>query len=88
MDSEFIERLQSMSLTAEEGEIIKFRSNNQAKILEERSLSLMGRFHMSKPLNTRVAKKLLQLVWKFGQDLRIIEVGDGLFQLIFPWKSY
>ena len=58
MDSEFIERLQSMSLTAEEGEIIKFRSNNQAKILEERSLSLMGRFHMSKPLNTRVAKKL------------------------------
>ena len=77
-----------MSLTAEEGEIIKFRSDNQAKILEECSLSLMGRFHMSKPLNTRVAKKLLQLVWKFGQDLRIIEVGDGLFQLIFPWKSY
>ena len=88
MDSEFIEKLQRISLIAEEGEIIKFRSDNQAKILEECSLSLMGRFHMSKPLNTRVAKKLLQVVWKFGQDLRIIEVGDGLFQLIFPWKSY
>ena len=87
MDAEFIERLQSMSLTAEEGEIIKFRSDNQAKILEECSLSLMGRFHMSKPLNTRVAKKLLRSVWKFGQDLRITEVGDGLFQFKFSMES-
>ena len=76
-----------MSLTAKEGEIIKFRSNNQAKILEECSLSLMGRVHMSKPLNTRVAKKLFRLVWKFGQDLRITEVGDGLLQFKFSMES-
>ena len=76
-----------MSLTAEGGEIIKFRSDNQAKILEECSLSLMGRFHMSKPLNTRVAKKLLRSVWEFGQDLRITEVGDGLFQFKFSMES-
>ena len=76
-----------MSLTAEEGEIIKFRSNNQAKILEECSLSLMGRFHMSKPLNTKVAKKLFRSVWKFGQYLRITEVGDGLLQFKFSMES-
>ena len=76
-----------MSLTAEEGEIIKFQSNNQAKILEERSLSLMGRFHMSKPLNTKVAKKLFRSVWKFGQYLRITEVGDGLLQFKFSMES-
>ena len=87
MDSEFIEKLQRISLIAEEGEIIKVRSDNRAKILEECSLSLMGRFHMSKPLNNRAVKNLPRSVWKFGQDLRITEVGDGLFQLKFSIES-
>lgn len=51
MDADFIERLQSIHLMEEEGEVIKVRSKNHAKILEECSLSLMGRFHTTKPIN-------------------------------------
>ena len=51
MDSDFIERLQSIHLTEEESEVIKVQSENQAKILEECSLGLMGRFPMTKPFN-------------------------------------
>ena len=87
MDSDFIDRIQRISLTEEEGEIIKVRSDNRAKILEECSLSLMGRFHTMKPINTRAAKNLLQSVWKLGQDLKITEVGDGLFQFKFSIES-
>ena len=57
MDTDFIESLQSIHLTEEEGEVIKVRSENRAKILEECSLSLMGRFHTTKPINFWAAKK-------------------------------
>ena len=87
MDSDFIDRIQRISLTEEEGEIIKVRSDNRAKILEECSLSLMGRFHTTRPINTQAAKNLLQSVWKFCQDLKITEVGDGLFQFKFAMES-
>ena len=59
MDFDFIERVQSINLTEEEGEVIKGRSDNHAKILEKCSLSLMGRFHTTKPLNIWAAKNLL-----------------------------
>ena len=87
MDSDFIDRIQRISLIEEEGEIIKVRSDNRAKILEECFLSLMGRFHMMKQINTRAAKNLLQSIWKLGQDLKITEVGDGLFQFKFSIES-
>ena len=87
MDSDFIDRIQRISLTEEEGEIIKVRSDNHAKVLEECSLSLMGRFHTTRPINTQAAKNLLQSVWKFCQDLKITEVGDGLFQFKFALES-
>nr|POE88560.1 hypothetical protein CFP56_71430 [Quercus suber] len=78
MDSGFIERLQSTSLTEDEGAVINGRSDNQAKILEECSLSLIGRFLTSKPINNWAAKNLLRSVWKFGQDLKITDVGEEL----------
>lgn len=59
MDFEFIDKIQQMSLTAEEGDIIRVRSDNHAKILEECSLSLMGRFHTKRPINIRAAKNFL-----------------------------
>ena len=40
----------------------------------------MGRFLSEKPLNLRAAKNTLRSVWKFGSDLKIVEVGDGLLQ--------
>ncbi|XP_075665633.1 uncharacterized protein At4g02000-like [Castanea sativa] len=87
MDPDFIDRIQWIILTEEEGKIIKVRSDNRAKILEECSLSLMGHFHMMRPINTRAAKNLLRSVWKFGQDLKITEVGDRLFQFKFAMES-
>ena len=74
MDADFIERLQSIHLTEEEGEVIKVRSENRVKILEECSLNLMDRFHMTKPINLWAAKNLLRSVWKLGHDLKIMDV--------------
>ena len=83
MDSDFIERLQSIHLTEEESEVIKVQSENQAKILEECSLSLMGRFPMTKPINMWACKNLLRSMLKLGQDLKITDVGEGLMQFKF-----
>ena len=74
-------------MTEEEGEVIKVRLENRAKILEECSLSLMGRFHMTKPINLWAAKNLLRSVWKLGHDLKIMDVGEGLMQFKFSMES-
>ena len=87
MDSDFIERLQCINLTSEEGEVITVRSDHREKILEECNLSLIGRFLIAKPINHRSAKNLLSSVWKFGQDLKITDVGDGLIQFKFAMES-
>ena len=50
MDSDFIERLQMFNLTEEEGEAITVCSDHREKILEECSLSLIGRFNKAKPI--------------------------------------
>ena len=44
MDSDFIDKLQSITLTEEEGEVIKVGVIQRERILEECSLSLLGRF--------------------------------------------
>ena len=87
MDSEFIEKLQRIKLTTEEGEIIKGRPSQREKIIEECSLSLFGRFLTTKPINWRAAKNLLRNTWKFGSDLRIVDVGNDLVQFKFTMES-
>ena len=87
MDSDFIDRIQRMSLIAEEGDIIRVRLDNHAKILEECSLSLMGCFHTKRPINNRAAKNLLRSVWKFGSNLKITDVGEGIFQFKFSMEK-
>lgn len=44
MDLDFIERIQNITLTEEEGEVIKVGGTHRDKILEECSLNLLGRF--------------------------------------------
>ena len=51
------------------------------------SLSLFGCFLTKRPYNQRAAKELLRSVWKFGTNLRIVDVGDGLFQFKFTLES-
>ena len=79
MDPEVIERLKCINLTAEEGEVSKVRLSQCEQILEENSLSLLGKFHTTRPYNKREVKTFLWSAWKLGQDLKIVEVDDGLF---------
>ena len=87
MDSNFLEKVQNITLTEEEGKVIKVRSTQRDKILEACSLSLLGRFLTTRPYNQSAAKSLLCLVWKMGVDLKIMDVGDGLFQFKFALES-
>ena len=88
MDSDSIERLQRVSLTAEEDEVIMVRSEHREKTLEDWSLSLLGRFHTTKRIKFRAAKKHLRSAWKMGgNDLKITYVGDGLRRFKFSMES-
>ena len=73
MDFDFIKRLQKISLTEEEEGAV--RGDHRKQVLDECSLSLMGRFLSKKPLNLRAEKNILGSVWKFGSDLKIVKVG-------------
>ena len=57
------------------------------RILEECSLSLLGRLLTNRSFNQRAAKTLLQSGWKMGSDVHIVDVGDGIFQSKFSMKS-
>lgn len=87
MDSDFIERMQRINLTAEEGEIIQVCPRQRERILKECSLSLFGKFLTTRQYNQRAVKNLLHTTWKFGSDLKIIDVGERLFQFKFTMES-
>ena len=72
---------------AEEDEVNMVRSEHREKTLEDCSFSLLGRFHTTKLINFRAAKNLLRSVWKMGNDLKITDVGDGLFRFKFSMES-
>nr|POF15685.1 hypothetical protein CFP56_35324 [Quercus suber] len=76
MDSDFIDRLQNICLTEEEGEILEVRATQREKFLEECSLTLLGRFLTTRPYNLRAAKAMLRTAWKLGNDVKIIDVGE------------
>ena len=87
MDSDFVQKLQNIKLTEDEGEVIKVGTVHRDKMLEECSFSLLGRFLTNRPFNQRAAKSLLRSVWKMGSDVRIVDVGDGVFQFKFSMES-
>ena len=41
----------------------------------------------TKPINLQAGKNLLRDVWKFGQDLKINDVGEGLIQFKVSLES-
>ena len=86
MESEVLERIQNMTLTMDEDEVMPIRSVRREKVLEEFSLSLIGKFLTTKPINIQVAKNLLRSMWKRGEDLRIIEVVEDLLQFKFSME--
>ena len=59
MDANFLERIQRMQLTTEEDETITICLVRRQEILDEYSLSLIGKFLTTKLINLRAAKNLL-----------------------------
>ena len=51
MDSDFIDKLQSIMFTEDEGEVIIVGVSQRERMLEEYSLSLLGRFLTTQAFN-------------------------------------
>ncbi|KAK7819111.1 hypothetical protein CFP56_040697 [Quercus suber] len=83
MDQEVVNILNSLKLTKEEEEDIVIGSSNSTGILKECSLSLFGRLLSDRHQNLRALKNILKAAWKMGSDLRIVEVGNNIFQFKF-----
>ncbi|KAK9997339.1 hypothetical protein SO802_022025 [Lithocarpus litseifolius] len=86
MNSEIVDHIQRMQLTTNEDETITICPLRRKEILEEYSLSLIGKFLTTKPINIRAAKNLLRSMWKLGEDLKMVELGDGLLQFKFTME--
>ena len=80
MDSEVIERLQSISLTETKGKVIALNPSRRTQTLDDYSLSLVGRFLTTRDVNHRAAKNLLRSAWK-------PDVGGGLYLFRFKLES-
>ena len=76
-----------MQLIEEEGEIVQIRSTQREKTIEEFSLILLGSFLTAQPYNQNATKAMLRSVWKLGNDLSIVDVGEGLFQFRSKMES-
>ena len=87
MYPDVIERLKRISLTAAKGQDITITTSQQAQALENCSLSLLGHFLATKEINLRVAKNLLRTIWKLGNDIKIVDVGEGLLLFRFKLES-
>ena len=81
-----MDHIQRIQLTTDEDETITVRPLRRKEILEEYSLSLIGKFLTTKPINIRVAKNLLRSMWKMGEDLKMVELDDGLLQFKFSME--
>ena len=87
MEAEVLDRIQKMKLTMDEDEAMTIRSMKRDEILEEFFLNLVGRVLRLKQINLQVAKNVLQSIWKHGDNMKIIEVGEGLLQFKFLMES-
>ena len=75
--------LQNLCLTKEEETEIIITAHNRVDLLEECSLSLFRRLLTDRQQNHRALKSTLKVAWKMGSELRIIEVGNNIFQFKF-----
>ena len=66
---------------------LNLNSNSGVNWPPQYSISIIGKFLTSRQINFRAAKNLLRSVQKMGNNLRIINVRDGLFQFKFSLES-
>lgn len=78
-----MDRLKHMRLSRDEEEQISISEEGRAKLMEECSLSLMGKLLSDRKQSIRALKNTLHQAWKVGPDLRIVEVGNDIPQFKF-----
>ena len=83
MEQEVLNNFQKLQLTKEEADDIVITSITRAELLEECSLSLFRCLLTDCQQNQRAFKNTLKTAWKMGSDLRIMEVGNNVFQFKF-----
>ena len=72
-----------MRLTKEEEVQIVVSGEDKAEMLEQCALSMVGRLLTNRKQNQRALKNTLRLAWKASPNLRIVEVGNDIFQFKF-----
>lgn len=72
-----------MRLTKEEEVQIVVSKEDKAEMLEQCALSMVGRLLTKRKQNQRALKNTLRLAWKASPNLRIVEVGNDIFQFKF-----
>ncbi|KAK7820387.1 hypothetical protein CFP56_038961 [Quercus suber] len=83
MVDDMINRLENMSLTTEEEEVITISDKGRKEEIESCSLSLIGKFLTCKPFNKRAAQNTLRRAWSLEKGVQMMEVGSNLFQFKF-----
>ena len=53
----------------------------------KRTFSVIGKFLTPRPLNQKVVNDFLGSVWKMGNDLKMMDIRDGLIQFKFTMES-
>ena len=86
MDLSILYSLQNLQLIKEEEEAIPITVTNSSNLLEECFLSLFGQLLSDQQQNQRALKNTLRSAWKMGSDMRIVEVGNNIFQFKFSSK--
>ena len=86
MEQDLIEGMKHMRLTKEEEVHILVSGEGRFELLVECSLSLMGCLLTNMKQNKQALKNTLRLAWKVGPDLRIVEVGNNIYQFKFSNK--
>lgn len=83
MDLAVLENFRNLHLTKEEEEGIAITTISRPELPEECTLSLFGKLLADRQQNQRTLKSTLKSAWKLGSNLRIVEVGNNIFQYKF-----
>ena len=83
MADDVIDRLEHMTLTMDEEEVIAISDDGCQEAIESCNLSLVGKFLTCKPYNKVAAKNTLRRSWWLDEGMQIVEVRPNLFQFKF-----
>ncbi|KAH7835506.1 hypothetical protein Vadar_026778 [Vaccinium darrowii] len=87
LDEELSRRFKSFRLTEDELGEIDLDPDDIKASEEECRTSLFGKIISQKPVNLGGLKTTMGLVWGNPKNFRVIEIGKGIYQFIFPTET-